>query len=85
MKLKDFLHCVENGIVPPEAPDVLSVGGFDFRGAASIGATQARHFCIDYGMWAIVTQSWTARLAEWINGSRVLEIMAGYGWLWMAC
>jgi hypothetical protein len=32
-------------------------------------------------MWAIVSQEWTTQLAEWIGERKVLEIMAGAGWL----
>ncbi len=32
-------------------------------------------------MWAIVDKSWTAELTRWLGTRRVLEIMAGRGWL----
>jgi hypothetical protein len=34
-----------------------------------------------YGMWVIVDRTWTADLARWIGERKVLEIMAGVGWL----
>jgi len=34
-----------------------------------------------WGMWAIVDLVWTKQLADWIAGRKVLEVMAGRGWL----
>lgn len=34
-----------------------------------------------WGMWTIVDLMWTKQLADWIDGRKVLEVMAGRGWL----
>lgn len=37
--------------------------------------------CNAYGMWGVVDKQWTRELAEWIGERKVLEVMAGVGWL----
>jgi hypothetical protein len=70
MHIKDFMECLRRGEVPPETPDQCN-DHWDLR-----------EECIQYGMWAIVSLNWTKELADWLGCSRrVLEIMAGNGWL----
>ena len=40
-----------------------------------------RDIWINVGMFAFVSWEWVNPLAEWLKGKRVLEIMAGAGWL----
>lgn len=87
MPLEDFMACIANGDIPPEPPDGLLTSD---EGAWSPrldvtrsygGYLRARTACIEQGMWAIVDRCWTAELAQWLGTQRVLEIMAGRGWL----
>lgn len=80
MDLTSFLNCIEQGIIPDSAPDGLEPGGWGLR-RFDLGYFEARDICISYGMWAIVDKRWTRALAEWIGDRKVLEIMAGAGWL----
>ena len=75
MQLGDFLECVRQGQIPPESPDGLTANIYD------INHYTARDECIKHGMWAIVAKDWVKILAEWIGNRKVLEIMAGPGWL----
>jgi hypothetical protein len=86
MQLADFLACIDAGNIPPEAPDGLTAGGWDWDGLLEDvnrygDYLRARAFCVECGMWAVVDQIWTDELARWIGGRRVLELMAGRGWL----
>ena len=77
MHIDTFLRYVNRGLIPPESPD-----GLDEHGHSMLTRNyKARDSCTARGMWAIVTLAWTERLAEWIEGRNVLEIMAGAGWL----
>lgn len=40
-----------------------------------------RQLYIDSGMYGFVSWKWVNPLVEWINGRKVLEVMAGKGWL----
>lgn len=86
MELEDFLDCIRAGEIPPEPPDGLSSGGWEFAGSLQdadswMQYSKARRECNERGMWAIVDGIWTRELADWIGSRRVLEIMAGHGWL----
>jgi hypothetical protein len=87
MPLEDFMTCITNGDIPPEPPDGLLTGD-DGAWSPALDAAQtygdflrARTACLEQGMWAIVDRRWTAELAQWLGARRVLEIMAGRGWL----
>jgi uncharacterized UPF0146 family protein len=54
---------------------------FPARVAESLELYGFRWECADRGMWAIVTMEWTRKLAAYLRGMRVLEVMAGAGWL----
>jgi hypothetical protein len=41
----------------------------------------ARHAWMDVGMFAFVCWEWVKPLVEWLGNRRVLEVMAGAGWL----
>lgn len=80
MQLESFLECVRQGHIPPEAPDGLTVGGHGpFNSYRNFW--DARRECTTSGMWAIVSKDWVTLLAEWVDNRKVLEIMAGPGWL----
>jgi len=86
MQVEDFMECVYGGEIPPEPPDGLITGGWEVDSLLSDAQgyfkySRARTECTERGMWAIVDQVWTRELADWIGQRRVLEIMAGRGWL----
>ena len=79
MRLEEYVENVENGIVPPEPPF-----GATFNGRSSnsgIEYFRARETCCKHGMWPVVDLRWTKMLAEWVGDRKVLEVMAGPGWL----
>lgn len=79
MDLSLFLECVKTGTIPDSPPDGLASGGY--RLGLSLNYFDARTVCNRYGMWAIVDKVWTKELANWVGNRKVLEIMAGAGWL----
>jgi hypothetical protein len=83
MDIKAFLDCIQQGIIPDSSPDGLTSGGRSYQKLLDAGFPywQAREICIKFGMWAIVDKIWTKDLAEWIGQRKVLEVMAGAGWL----
>lgn len=78
MKIEDFLTYVTNGQIPPEPPD-RPEGDDMFDSLMQEYGSRAE--CTKRGMWALVDQRWTKVLADWIGKRRVLEVMAGMGWL----
>jgi len=74
MKLNDFIGCISRGEIPPKPPERLN--GEDWE-----RSLDGRRECISRGMWAMVEQTWTQELADWIGNRDCLEIMAGAGWL----
>ena len=84
LPLAEYLEFIQLGKVPPlppqnTAPDEL----FYYVCPESITdqTKVKRSINHDYNLWHIVDQRWTAALAKWIGNRRVLEIMAGSGWL----
>jgi len=80
MELDAFLECVRDYRIPPSAPDCCSLDTLHWFSAFS-KEWDARHEVTTLGMWALVTQDLARRLAEYIGGRSVLEIMSGVGWL----
>lgn len=74
--LSRFVEDVEAGVVPDCFP---SISWMDHDALSD--CMEGRRKCTRLGMWAIVDMSWTAKLAEFIGERKVLEIMAGAGWL----
>jgi len=73
---------IRDGKVPPEPPNWLTRNGYSSPGLRNYSSYwEARRECTEHGMWAIVDLNWTKVLAGWIGGRKVLEIMAGRGWL----
>lgn len=88
--LDQFLQHVKAGTIPSGPPIGSSPGGRDWYSAnlpideavqADVDRYSVRRQANLHGMWAIVDQVWTKELARWIGKRRVLEIMAGAGWL----
>lgn len=78
MDLLAFLQYVERGEIPPAPPNYHHLTG---EMLYSPEYRKGREFYIERGMWAIVDERWTRDLAGWIGDRKVLEIMAGAGWL----
>lgn len=76
--ITDFVTAVRNGNIPDKFPAGQRHGAFDNNWLERI---RARDVCTSLGMWAIVDKHWTANLAQWIGGRKVLEVMGGVGWL----
>lgn len=90
IKLSTFLKYIKSGTVPPAPPNIGTTDWFngaiqrlsyDELGNDFLNKWRARETCIQHGMWAIVEKGWTKKLAKWIGNRKVLEIMAGRGWL----
>lgn len=70
--LQPFIDMLEDGVVPPVFPlTALSACGIPFQRGRVTG----------FDMWAIVDMAWSKELADFIEDRKVLEIMAGRGWL----
>lgn len=78
MDVERFVEYVQRGDIPPEPPDI---DRWYYMVDKVTDYINYRHICTGLGMWAIVDMVWTKQLADWINGRKVLEIMAGCGWL----
>lgn len=74
MEMDQFFRDVKNRKIPDGPPNTYMSGDYMLH-------SRGREFCTERGMWAIVYRTWTDQLAEWIGDRKVLEIMAGYGWL----
>lgn len=83
MKLTEYLDHIDEGKIPPEPPEGLVSGGWDYSLKTDdlMSLWNARRFCTNRGLWIIIDQIWTKQLAEWIGKRTCLEIMAGAGWL----
>lgn len=81
IQIEDFVQCVRNCIVPPGPPERTENYNFHPYYDYYHPLIDARLECINYGMWTIVDKNWTKILADWIEGRKCLEIMAGAGWL----
>jgi len=73
--IKEFLKFVDRGEVPSFPLCIPPSRYYDTE------IFEARRECITKGMWAIVDLHWTKFLVDWIGSRRVLEVMAGAGWL----
>jgi len=67
--MKEFLVQMRAGSIPRRFPECIGYGY----------GTRIKY--IHMGMWALVDETWTKRLAGYIGDRKVLEIMAGVGWL----
>jgi len=73
-KLKTYFQSIARGRIPTQAPLI------DFF-EVSLSSTIIRTFCTRRGLWTMLDKEWTRQLATWIGTRKVLEIMAGGGWL----
>ena len=69
MDTEKFITCLEEGMIPDEPPE------------KDIDSYELRKVATERNMWALVSRDWVKVLAERIKGKRVLEVMAGAGWL----
>lgn len=79
LKIRKFLEYVQRFEIPP-APPIVPGWMAKWENDFTDGYTARRH-CTKLGMWAIVDLEWTKQLAYWIDRRKVLEVMAGKGWL----
>jgi hypothetical protein len=66
------------GVVPPLPPEIATWRGMTNHFSEN---RKYRYKATDLGAWCIVDLNWTKVLSEFIGGKRVLEIMAGRGWI----
>ncbi len=69
----DYFHRLE---IPPEFPVFDNLAKFDIGSYTMRHEINQEHFC-----WTPLAKSWTRDLASFIAERKVLEIMAGRGWL----
>jgi len=81
MQIEKFMNYVKQYKIPPNSPDGTTPHGINFLPDIWETHRDARDECVERGMWAIVYQAFAQSLASWIDGRKVLEIMAGAGWL----
>lgn len=79
--LESFKAYIQWNKIPPLPPIGTSIGGHDFYRDPLEQLYATKEHARNHGMYAIVDQRWTGKLAEWIDGRQVLEVMAGRGWL----
>ena len=81
MDIQEFLTCAKNKAIPSSPPDGATANGYSNALDNYVLHHSIRHTCTQLGMWTIVDEIWTQSLADWISGRKVLEIMAGGGWI----
>ena len=79
MNAADFIACLDRQEIPPEPPQCQRFRDLFGQDASSV--IDWRDECCNRGMWALVYRSFARKLAVWIGNRRVLEVMAGRGWL----
>ncbi len=72
LNTSEFIEYLDKGEIPPSPPITRWLGPEDFR---------ARTHCTERGMWGLVYKGFASELAAWIGDRKVLEVMAGRGWL----
>ena len=79
MNITDYMNCIKRGTIPTYPPDGLIPGGYSFN--FDLNYYSARSECTSRGLWLVIDEVWTHKLAQWIGQCKVIEIMAGGGWL----
>ena len=79
MHIKGYVKHIKQGTIPPYPPDGLEQGGYPFT--FNPGYYNVRSECISLGLWVVIDKIWTHKLAQWIGRRKIIEIMAGGGWL----
>lgn len=75
----DFLERKE---IPPLPLSGTRFVGRSFEMLSSMEQFSLRQIITEkFNCWTVIDQVWTKELADWIGDRKVLEIMAGYGWL----
>ena len=64
-----FINCLLQGKIPEEPPK------------RDMNSWELRKIATERNMWALVSRDWVKVLAQRIKDKKVLEIMAGAGWL----
>ena len=64
-----FITCLLKGEIPEEPPK------------RDMNSWELRKIATERNMWTLVSRDWVKVLAERIKGKKVLEVMAGAGWL----
>ena len=78
----EFVASLEAKQIPAYPPVGSSRYGWqDYASILDEPAWEAKQVARKVGMFSIVDRHWTRVLAEWIGPRRVLEVMAGAGWL----
>jgi len=85
VSLDDYLECIEAGVIPSAPPLVNAtfLSSLDSSLPSNYFTEQwnTREFCTSRGLWTIIDQIWSKKLAKWIKNKKCLEVMAGGGWL----
>lgn len=79
-QIQSFIDYVCRDEVPPNAIWGMNDDG-DQRTFNVTVMHEAQFTCQSMGMYAMVALDWVADLAAYLRGHRVLEVMAGRGWL----
>lgn len=69
---QEFIAYLDRGFIPNDPPITKRFCVDDWK---------ARDEVTKRGMWALVYNSWVKELVYWIDNRKVLEVMAGRGWL----
>ena len=77
--LIEMVDCIEAGKIIEAY--TISASILDTKPDDAIQIFAFKEICNYHGMWALVDQAWTGALAKWIGNRKVLEVMAGAGWL----
>jgi hypothetical protein len=74
-----FINDIKTGNVPETIPTEITEYSSDY--ALKSMLWDLRSQVNAHGMWALVDKVWTKQLSDWIVNRKVLEVMAGAGWL----
>lgn len=67
--------------IPNEMPKYVEERRFDFDFLETQKEFALKEIYHNVGMYGFVSWKWVEPFAEWIKGKKVLEVMAGRGWL----
>lgn len=79
-EIENFITSVSEYKIPESFPQNFDILDY-FSNDPNFFYIDPKRIVNKYGMWCIVSKDWVKNLAEQIKGKRVLEIMAGAGWL----
>jgi hypothetical protein len=87
VNIETYLDQLAKGEIPEYGPDCCYVSAhFDNPTYDEIDERYAarRRMNHEIGFWPVISLDWAEKLAEWIDGRSVLEVMAGTGYLALA-